>query len=114
MSRRFKFKAELFLIGLSQPDSFEPDKFLKGSYTNTRVLGKKSLEQAEYLYLIGREHINIQLLGEKALAAWIPARDSLVRVGRLAKQFPAGKEVAFIEERNNDAPPIYEGGGGIV
>ncbi len=104
---RLKFKAELYVIELSPQDVFDPDKFVKNGYPDVRVLSRKSMEQTEFIQLIGSEKVNIHLMGEKALAAWIPARNSLVSVGSLPKQFPAEKNVAFIEERYTRAPPQY-------
>lgn len=104
---RLKFKAELYVIELSAQDVFDPDKFVTSKYPGGRVLRRNVVEQAEFIQLIGSNKVNIHLKGEKALAAWIPARNSLVSVGSMPKQFPADKKVAFIEEHYTRAPTEY-------
>lgn len=99
LSGGVRFKAELYFLSLPSNETFNPQLLLKGQLPATyQIINRIQFEPKRQFVFFSEKELNVVLLGDKPLGAWIPSDGSRVSVEYNKGMFPAAKVKGVIKE----------------
>jgi hypothetical protein len=106
----FQTRVTLYSITLPIEKEFDPRWILdKTKAQDYDVVKSQTLGPEEFFVLISKKELNVALLGDKPIGAWIPADGSRVAVLNQPLMRLSVQNIAHIEESYNYAPkPEFE------
>lgn len=94
-----RFSADLYFISLPKGENFVAQNILEDKLPPSyRILEKKQYDPKRYFIMFSDQALNINLLGDKPLGAWVPSDGAKVRIAYSRGMFPSSKTSAEITE----------------
>jgi hypothetical protein len=94
-----RFSADLYYVSLPKDESFNPKLLVSNNTPSSyQIIEKKHFDPQRYFMLFSDKSLNVDLLGDKPLGAWIPSDGAKVKIGYSKGMFPASKTTASITE----------------
>lgn len=94
-----RFSADLYFISLPSREVFVPKNILENSTPATyQILEKRHFDPRRYFMIFSEEALNVDLLGDKPLGAWVPSDAAKVKIAYSRGMFPSSKTSATISE----------------
>lgn len=95
----FRLQGIAYTLEITNDGAFDPHLLLSSKFPSSyRVLSKKVLKREEAVLFVTGEKLNVDLLGDKPFASWIPVEDSRVSLKYQKDAYAKSKGTATIEE----------------
>jgi hypothetical protein len=91
-----RFNVDLYFLSIPKNEPF----IASGLNTNPsyRIIEKKHFKPQRLFMVFSEQSLDVDLLGDKPLGAWIPGDSSKVKIGSSKGMFPSAKPVGSIRE----------------
>lgn len=102
LNKMFKLKATLYSLNVPDGEMFDPEVLIgEGASSTYENVEMKELPASTFIMLVTGKPMNIALLGNTPLGAWVPVKGSKVAVKYSKGLFPSSVAVASVEETYN-------------
>ncbi len=95
----FKMKVTYYLIGLMESEAFNPTHLLSDKLPENYVLINKEESDEGFVEVLSHGKLNVSLLGDKPLGAWIPMEKSDVSIKYQLRQDISAPITTTIKEK---------------